>query len=302
MKIDRLIGILSILLQVDKVTASELAEKFEVSKRTVIRDIEDINRAGIPIVSTQGKGGGFSIMDGFRIDRTLLSDDDMKSILSGLGSLDSVSGNNRYKQLMDKLCAHNSKCLNADNHIIIDLSSWDKSAVADKIELIKSAIGRKKKISFRYYSPNGETQRVVEPYHLVFEWASWYVWGYCTERSDYRMFKLTRITDLKETCEDCEERDLPEYVCDKLRHAKGGVEAVIKLDKSMKWRAIDEYGPDFFEYDCDGNIIMRFSWPDVSSLYRYILTYGDNAEIISPTEYREEFSRLLKNISDKYKT
>ena len=126
MKIDRLIGILSILLQKDKVTAAELAEKFEVSRRTIIRDIEDINMAGIPIVTSQGNGGGISIMEGFRIDRTLLSSDEMKAIMTGLNSLDSISESNRYKQLMNKLSADSDHLVNADNNIIIDLSMWDK--------------------------------------------------------------------------------------------------------------------------------------------------------------------------------
>lgn len=131
MKIDRLIGILSVLLQRDKVTSQELAEKFEVSRRTILRDIESINIAGIPIVSEQGQGGGISIMDGYKIDRTLLSSGDMQAILSGLRSLDSVSGTNHYRQLMEKLSADDMTSVNVDNHIIIDLSSWDKSAIAD---------------------------------------------------------------------------------------------------------------------------------------------------------------------------
>ena len=121
MKIDRLIGILSILLQKDRVTASELAERFEVSRRTIVRDIEDINKAGIPIVSYKGQGGGISVMEGFKMDRTLLSSEDMKAILAGLQSLDSVSGTNRYRMLMDKLSADNSP-LNAGQSIIIDLA------------------------------------------------------------------------------------------------------------------------------------------------------------------------------------
>ena len=135
MKIERLIGILSILLQQDKITASELAEKFEVSVRTILRDVDEIARAGIPIVTSQGQGGGISIMDGYKIDRTLLSSAEMTAIFAGLKSLDSVSGTNRYRQLMEKLSV--SDTVNADNHIIIDLSMWDKNAVAEKIERIE---------------------------------------------------------------------------------------------------------------------------------------------------------------------
>lgn len=302
MKIDRVIGILSILLQREKVTASELAEKFEVSRRTIIRDIEEINKAGIPIVTFQGQGGGISVMDGFRLDRTLLSNDDMKAILAGLKSLDSVSDTKRYRQLMSKLSAENSDTINMENQIIIDLSSWDKAAVSDKIELIKNAIDSRLKIRFTYFSPVGETVREIEPYHLVFQWSSWYVWGYCTLRNDYRMFKLTRLTDLECTNESCELREVPEYTCDKLRHTKGEIEATVKFDKSLKWRIIDEFGTELPRFDENGDILLTFTWSDVPSFYSYILSFGDKAEILSPKEYRSEFNEMIKRISEKYET
>ncbi len=145
MKIDRLIGILSILLQRDKITASELAEKFEVSRRTIVRDIEDISKAGIPITASQGRNGGISIMDGFKLDRTLLSTEDMKAILTGLQGLDSVSESSRYRRLMEKLSAENAVNMeSAGNSIIVDLSSWDKSMVSSKLEIIKSEEAAKK--------------------------------------------------------------------------------------------------------------------------------------------------------------
>lgn len=292
MKIDRLIGILSILLQKDKVTAAELAEKFEVSRRTIIRDIDDINKAGIPIVTSQGNGGGISVMEGFKIDKTLLSLKEMKAILSGLQSLDSVSESKNYRQLMDKLSANNENVINADNNIIIDLSNWDKAAVSDKIEHIKAAVENEERISFTYYSPNGKSEREIEPYHLIFQWSSWYVWGYCINRKDYRMFKLTRITNLKLTGQKIEYRDVPQYICDKLRHTKDGVSVIVKFDSSVKWRLIDEYGIEMLTEDKDGNIILTFNWTDILSFYQYILTFGDKAEIIEPNEYREELQNF----------
>lgn len=302
MKIDRLIGILSILLQKDKVTSSELAEKFEVSRRTILRDIETISLAGIPIVSEQGQGGGISIMSGYRIDRTLLSSEDMQAILAGLKSLDSVSGTNRYRQLMDKLSAEESASVTVDGHIIIDLSNWDSRAVSDKIELIKKAMEERQLIAFTYFSPNSETQRKIEPYHLVYQWSSWYVWGWCTERNDWRMFKLTRMTGLRCTGEACPDRAVPEYTCDKLRHTNGEVEATVRFDASVKWRIIDEFGPDFPRYEENGDLLMTFTWSDVPALYRYLLTFGADAEILSPPEYRKDFKELLKKISKRYET
>lgn len=300
MKIDRLIGILSILMQKDKVTAQELASQFEVSRRTILRDVDALCMAGIPILSEQGQGGGISIMEGYKVDRTVLSSKDMKAILSGLQSLDSVSGTNRYRRLMEKISINSSAAINVDNHIIIDLSNWDKSAVSDKIELIKTAIEQTKKIAFHYFSQNGESERMIEPYHLVFQWSDWYVWGYCTQREDYRMFKLTRMTELTLTDEKNSDRIVPEYICKKLWDNTCGIEVVVKFDNSVKWRIIDEFGVDSLKYNENGDIIVTITWSNISALYQYILSFGDKAEIVAPMEYRQNFSQFLKKMQKKY--
>ena len=139
MKIDRLIGILSILLQEEKITAPELAKKFEVSRRTINRDIEDLCKAGIPILTSQGAGGGISIMDGYKMDRTILTSRDMRMIMAGLRSLDSVSGSQYYGQLMEKLKAGSSDFVSGNESILIDLSSWNKDSLSPKMELIQDA-------------------------------------------------------------------------------------------------------------------------------------------------------------------
>ena len=193
MKIDRLIGILSVLLQKEKTTAPELAERFEVSRRTINRDIEDLCRAGIPIRTSQGTGGGISIMDGYRMDRTILTSKDMQVILAGLRSLDSVSGGSYYAQLMEKIQTGSSTFISGRDSILIDLSSWYKESLTPKIETIQDAIGERHLVRFRYYSPTGESGRTVEPYYLVFHWSSWYLWGWCRDRKDFRLFKLNRM-------------------------------------------------------------------------------------------------------------
>ena len=173
MKIDRLIGILSILLQEEKTTAPELAERFEVSRRTINRDIEDLCEAGIPIRTVQGTGGGISIMEGYRMDRTILTSKDMQMILAGLRSLDSVSGSQYYGQLMEKIRTGSSEFISGRDSILIDLSSWYRDTLPPKIGLIQDAIELQRRIGFDYYSPGGETKREIEPYYLIFKWASW---------------------------------------------------------------------------------------------------------------------------------
>ncbi|MCH5323618.1 MAG: YafY family transcriptional regulator [Eubacterium sp.] len=294
MKIDRLIGILSVLLQREKVTAAYLAEKFEVSRRTIVRDIEAINQAGIPVITIQGRDGGIYLAENFTIDRTVLSSAEMKTIISGLQSLDSVSKTGRYRTLMAKLSDGTP-----GNHIIIDLSGMDKDLISDKIELINSAIENGRKIYFTYYAPSGTSTREIEPYHLIFQWSGWYVWGYCTLREDYRMFKLSRITELKVT-DKAETRNVPEYVVDKLSHSEQEIHAKVKFDKSVKWRIVDDFSKRAYEEDADGNIILDYSWSDAPSFYDYILGFGDKAEILSPEEYRKEFAEIVKRVAEKY--
>ena len=166
MKIDRLIGVLSILLQEDKTTAPELAERFEVSRRTINRDIEDLCKAGIPIRTVQGTGGGISIMDGYRMDRTILTSKDMQMILAGLRSLDSVSGSSYYGQLMEKIQAGSSEFISGRDSILIDLSSWYRDSLTPKIEIIQNAIGDRHLVRFRYYAPSGESGSGIMP-HLA---------------------------------------------------------------------------------------------------------------------------------------
>ena len=196
MKLDRLIGILSLLLQREKVTAPELAERFEVSRRTIQRDLEALSKAGIPLVTTQGAGGGISIMEGYRVNRTVLTAPEMQAILAGLRSLDSVSGTRRYDQLMEKLSAGSHTLAPGNAHVLIDLASWYKDSLAPKMEVLRGAMDDHRVVCFSYFAPGRESQRTVEPYYLVFHWSAWYLWGWCRSREDFRLFKLVRMTEL----------------------------------------------------------------------------------------------------------
>ena len=300
MKIDRLIGILSILLQQKKVTAPYLAEKFEVSRRTIGRDIDAIQKAGIPIITERGQNGGISIMDGYRIDRTLLTPSEMESILAGLKGLDSISDTNKYKQLMEKLSAGSSSVISADNHIAIDLSSWHKSSLAPKIKLILSAIENSEKIKFVYYSPKGKTERMVEPYLLVFKWSSWYAFGYCTARSDFRLFKLNRMLNLELAGTSFIKRETPPLNAERDKIFPAKIEAETVFEPEVKWRLIDEYGPESFEEQPDGKLLLRSCFTDKKNLFAWLLSFGDKASLVSPDGLRIEFLRLLDKIIKKY--
>ena len=287
MKTDRLIGILSVLLQEDRTTAPELAKKFEVSRRTINRDIEDLCRAGIPVRTAQGVGGGISIMDGYRMDRTILTSKDMQMILAGLRSLDSVSGSSYYGQLMEKIQAGSSAFITGRDSILIDLSSWYRDSLAPKIETIQDAIGDRRLVRFRYFAPSGESERTVEPYYLVFQWSSWYLWGWCTTRKDYRLFKLNRMDRITETDKgfDCRNAPVPDLSNEKI--FPGGIKVKAFFAPDMKWRLVEEFGPHCFAEADDGRLLFTADYTDLDSFITWIMTFGAKAEVLEPAEARE---------------
>ena len=296
MKMERLIGILSILLQRDKVTAPELAEQFEVSRRTIQRDIESLCQAGIPIATAQGTGGGISILKGYRVDRTVLTTPEMQAILAGLQSLDSVSGTRRYAQLMEKLSAGSA---GKDSHILIDLSSWYKTSLSPKIEAIHSAIRQHLTIQFTYFSPRETAARTIEPYDLVFQWSSWYVWGWCRTRQDFRLFKLNRMTELVPG-EPFTPRPAqpPDLNVERIFPAK--YQVTVLFDPVCRWRLVEEYGPDSFTIQPDGKLRFTWGFPDADSVLSWVLTFGEGAELTEPEELRLRLAALTATLARRY--
>lgn len=300
MKLDRLIGILSVLLQKETVTAPYLADKFEVSRRTINRDVETLCNAGIPILTKQGAHGGISILENYKIDRALLSTNEMQDVLAGLRSLDSIHGTNQYGQLMEKLSAGSSDFMTGNQSVLIDLSSWDKNALSRKIALIRSAIDHSRKISFLYYSPNGEQQRTAEPYYLIFRWSSWYLWGFCEKRQDFRLFKLNRMDELQSS--DCtftkRAAPLPDLRNEMI--FPGGISVKALFDPSCKWRIVEEFGTDSFEEQKDGKLLFEADFTNQDNLLVWLMTFGDRVTLLEPEKLRRDIYTLLQRMQKNY--
>ena len=301
MKIDRLIGILSILLQEEKVTAPKLAEKFEASRRTINRDIEDLCRAGIPIRTEQGAGGGICIMDNYRMDRTLLTSKDMQMILAGLRSLDSVSGSRYYGQLMEKIKAGSSDFVSGRDSILIDLSSWYKDSLAPKIEMIQTAIEEKWLLSFCYYGPKGEGGRKIEAYYLIFKWSSWYVWGWCLEREDFRLFKLNRMDKLEITDEKFVPRNVPMPNLSNERIFPCRIQVKAVFEPQTRWRLVEEFGPACFEEQKDGKLLFHCAYTDEENMLQWLLTFRDQVRVLEPENIRGELLKIAEGMMEIYK-
>ncbi len=301
MKIDRLIGIITILLQKDKVTAPFLAEKFQVSRRTISRDIEDICKAGIPVVTTQGYDGGISIIEGYKIDKTVFTSDELQAVFTGLKGLDSISEVSHTDRLIDKLAIGKNAVISLTNNILIDLASHYKSSLTDKVQSIKSAIEGQTVITFRYYYSKGEVDRLIEPYLLVFKWSSWYVFGYCLEKGDFRLFKLNRLWNLYHTQKHFDERALPEEKIEFERYFTETIQLVAMFDQSVKYRLIEEYGVESFSDTDRGKLLFKMGFVSKESLLSWILSFGDAVEVIAPKEICSELKKQAINILKKYK-
>ncbi len=319
MKIDRLIGILSVLLQQDTVTAPCLAERFEVSRRTINRDIEDLCKAGIPIVTRPGAGGGISIMENYKIDKTIFTTREMHDILAGLRSLDSVSGTNQYGLLMEKLSSGCSDFMTGDQSILIDLSSWYKDSLAPKIEIIREAIDGGKELEFLYFSPKKESKRRIQPHYLIFRWSSWYVWGRkvsdgelpcadrsgtesCLEHEDFRLFKLNRMAELQFSGNCFTKRKVP---LPDLRNEKifpGGIRVKAIFEAECKWRLVEEFGLECFDEQEDGKLLFHADYTDKDNLISWLLTFGDRVTLQEPENIREELRTIIENMQRNYRT
>lgn len=300
MKIDRLLGIVMILLQKEQVTAPYLAEKFEVSRRTINRDIEDLCKAGIPVITTQGGKGGITIADGYRVDKSVLTYDEMQKVVAGLRVFDSISSDSDIEKLLNKFFIKQDSILSVHDSIIINLSSHYKSGLADKISVIKNAIKDNQKISFRYYNKKGDTIRVIEPYYLTFQWSSWYVFGYCMEKQDFRLFKLNRLRELKIKKDEFLPREIPEEKKNFDKYFMDELQVTILFDPSVKYRLIDEYGIDSFIEREDGKLLFHFGFTNKEFFLSWILGFGDKAEILDPQTFKQEIKKIAENILKQY--
>jgi len=300
MKIDRLLGIITVLLQQNKATAPELAEKFEVSRRTIYRDIDDICKAGIPLITCQGGDGGIFIADGFKFDKSILSVEELQNILTGLKSLGSVSNTPRIERLISKLSPKNEAVVSIKENILIDLSSHYKSSLSEKISMIKQAISERKLINFDYYSEKGLSNRTIEPYFITFRWASWYIFAYCINQKDFRLFKLNRLWKQRMLEEIFEEREVPADKTNFDTYLNDSSSIKVIFDNSVEFLIVEEYGPDSYKKLEDGKLEFTTGYTNKEYIIKWLLGFGDKAIIIEPLELARELKNIAKNILHNY--
>ena len=299
MQHSRLFQIVYHLLSKGKCTAPELAERFEVSVRTIYRDLDAISAAGIPIYATQGKGGGVAILPEYVIESALLSDGEKEKIMMALEGL--AAADAETDGLLSKLGALFQT--EASNWIEVDFSDWKrKKPSQDIFDTVKTAIFKKNLISFSYFGNNGGySERTVEPMKLVFKSKDWYLYGFCRLRQDFRFFKLTRIKNLT-LCEEHFAREAPAVLAVETPHKpEQRVTVKLKFSPEAAFRVYDEF-TDAVTADQQGSLYVAADLPDHGVLFSYLLSFGDQVEVLEPTFVREQLKEKLNLMLQKYKT
>jgi predicted DNA-binding transcriptional regulator YafY len=311
MKLERLLAIIMLLLNRKQINAKELAEYFEVSQRTIYRDIDAINQAGIPIVSYMGAEGGFGILENYKINKNFLDDYEINSLITALKNLNNTVNNRKISLTLEKLESMKPrKDINSNNSnvipINIDYNNWNSNNTdKEKLKVLNKAIYEKRIISFDYVNTKGEyTHRVVEPLSLLLKDFSWYLQGYCHSKEDYRLFKVKRMRMVNVT-EDFFTREAPPLEAldysEEWYKDKTVIDITLKFKIEARTRVVDSFNEEQIQFNEDGTTKVNFTAPEDNWLFELILGFGSQVEVVEPLQLRLLIRQKAIEISNIYK-
>ncbi|WP_339233963.1 YafY family protein [Oceanobacillus sp. FSL W7-1281] len=311
MKLERLLSIIILLINHRMLQAKDLAKRFEVSVRTIYRDIEAINAAGIPIVTYQGVHGGIGLAEGYRLDRNLLTNDELATIVTALRSISTSYEKVQHQQLMEKM---NSVIHPVDaeafqsktSRVLIDYSPWDNNThLQEKLKRIEQAIDTCLFIVFTYSDAQGRvTQRTAEPHTLILKGRQWYVQAYCTDREQFRLFKLRRIKSLSVDPKlSFTRRPLPEQkqIKGKQSSLSHNNEVVLRFQKEARHLAEDWFDAEELIPTENEAWLVKKAYPEDEWLYSFILSFGPHVEVLEPVHLRDIIAERAAQITKIYK-
>ena len=291
-----------LLLNKKSVTAKELSERFNVSTRTIYRDIDVLSAAGVPVYANRGAGGGIALLENYALNKAIISSKESESILFALKTLQAT----KYPEIdgiLDKLGAifHNA----ATDWIHIDFSPWASGPNEyDRLSNIKKAILGRFIVEFDYINAqNQKTQREVEPLRLLFKEYTWYLWGWDLMRDDYRMFRISRIKYMNLTNKifdraNLKEPEQKEHV--EVERSKPLVLLELKFNSKALYKLYDDYDDDVITKNPEGTYTLKVQFPEDEWVYGYVLSFGPNVEVISPEHIKSIIKEKAKKILEKY--
>jgi len=292
------------MLNRERVTARELAEKFEVSLRTIYRDMDAINLAGIPVIPYSGNGGGYSLMETYKLDKRLLKAQDIRAILSSISGINRTLGDQSMQDTLDKISSLLPKGSSPSEpslceQLVIDLFPWNQNPIqVDRIRIVHKGIGESRLIRFQYQDMKGNlSERTVEPMTLVFKGYGWYLFAYCTDREDYRFFKISRMKDIS-LCQDIFTRRAVSYESHLPQKStpEHSQELILEFDAQMAPFLEDSFPQEPKEVLSDGRIRMVLVVPDDRWILGMILSYGPFVRVLAPDQLRQEVISAAKKI------
>jgi predicted DNA-binding transcriptional regulator YafY len=300
MRIDRLFGIVYLLLDKKNMTAGELAEHFEVSVRTILRDIDTLSAAGIPVYTSQGKGGGVALTDRYVLNKAAVSDEEQNQILFALQSF-SATGGLDASAVLSKLRAIFDKT--KMDWIEVDFSRWGHNE-RDKIrfDLLKKALTENQIIRFAYAGAHGKTtSRSVCPLKLVYKSRSWYLQGYCLLKRDYRTFKINRMLSVELLTESF---DRNAFVPPRIDEGTTPPEALIrvrmKFSPHTAYRIYDEFDADDISVDGGGSFLVEVYLEEDDWLYEFLLSFGASVRVLEPQSVKDRLLAKAEEIKRAY--
>lgn len=300
MQMNRLFEIVYILMERKTVTAAELAERFEVSTRTIYRDMDTLSSAGIPVYCTKGKGGGIGLLPDFVLNKSLLTEEEQNEILFGLQSLTATHAADSGL-VLSKLSSLFQK--DEINWIGVDFSHWGSGEIEKEMfGRLKTAILQSRVITFTYYSSKCEkSERQVEPMRLQFKNRAWYLQGYCLQKQDFRSFKMSRIENVQFTGEPFERRQkqVPDFDSSVMRPEQV-VRLELEFSPRIAFRIFDEFDRSQVIRTEDGSLKVSVWYPEDEWVYGYLLSFGEDVRVISPAHIRRILREKAKNIASLY--
>ena len=293
----RLFKILYYLLDRKRATAPELAAEFEVSTRTIYRDVEALSSAGIPIYAEPGRNGGIYLLQDFILDRAILSEHEKQEVLAAIQSI-FATGYTGGKEMLTKLSALLN--INTRNWLEVDFSRWGKHVYdSSKFEILKTAVIQCKEIRIVYENTNSErSKRIVQPLKISYKSKEWYLKAFCMEKQDFRIFKLNRILEL----ELLENTFVPKpYPEEKSNLQQTYPQIVLLFSKAIAYRVYDEFDESEIKYQKNGDLIVCAEMPVDTWLVGYLLSFGAQVEIIEPTYLKGILAAQAQEIYEKNK-
>ncbi len=306
MKIDRLIAIIMVLLDQDQVPAKYLADMFEVSTRTIYRDLDSINQAGIPIVAVSGPGNGISILKSYKVEKRLFSTNDITTLLMALGSIQSNLPDSKITTTIAKIKGMIPKNSQKEfhfktNQIKIDLTPWLYSGnELEKIQLIKVSMEQQNILRFEYKDKkNKRSVRKIEPYCLLLKGEYWYVQGYCLLRNDFRTFKVLRMKNISIMDSTFEPKEFPSKKTTHFNDKKI-TQVKLRVHESVTDKIISRFGEECLTIDSPEHYIATVQMPIDELAFDYLLGFGTKCECIEPPKMRQELDPNAPTIPPLY--